>query len=953
MLVGRSAEITLLHDLVERAFSGHAMTVLIEGEPGVGKSALLAAGADDARAAGGRAFNARCDEVGRARPFGPLLDAVHDAWLPAVRRFRDLAQLGQAPGPAVPLETGPELRSLLVEELVTDFEEQLVLGPLALCVDDIHWADGATLLALGSLVRRVEDLPLLLAVTARPGPPSAELEAFFHVVGVGAGRAGNHAARIELAPLDDGAVAALAETQAGAPLGPRLAAFVSRCGGNPLLIVEVISSLRDGGLLREESGVVETSGGADDRRLPATLRETVRSRMARLRGESQAVATVAALLGARFTTAALATVTKRSVTDLVPLVSALVRARVVVDDGDALAFRHDLVRAAIADALPTSLRAELHRTIAQELRAAGAPLQQVVEHVALGGAPGSMEAVGLLQEAASEIVTQDPSGAVSLLRRAVELCPPTAPQHDELLASLVDGLAWNGRVVEAQTIADEVLTRPVSPSVEERLRSALGRSLLLLGRPHEAIRHEERLAALQEERGRSPAWALAESAMCRLFGLDIDGAIADAARVSEAVARDPDPMAEILALCVEVFARNALGDTAVAVEIGNRAVALADATPAGSGHRLHPNLFRGVALLSFGERTAALAAFTRGRQLGEALGAAWALPIYHFTVALAHWDAGEWDDLLAEVNAGIAYGEEEGSSIGQVWAFAIAGRVHLYRGNLDAAAAALDRGDAVLEKSGLQVGADWLALSRALLLEAQARRAEGVELLGLVWETAAALQATASLTLVGGELARLALETGDEALAERVVSALGEIAAHMPHDRIVGARERRARGLARREPEPLLEAVGLLEAIDHRFEAALVRAEAADLLAAAGQADDAALLLDASLTFFESMGAHAAAERARSRLARLRQARRRGPAPRRAVAGWDSLTPTEWEVVEEVCAGRSNGQVAERLGVSRRTVEAHLRSIYAKLGVSTRLALAVAQRERPAAGMPR
>ncbi len=421
--------------------------------------------------------------------------------------------------------------------------------------------------------------------------------------------------------------------------------------------------------------------------------------------------------------------------------------------------------------------------------------------------------------------------------------------------------------------------------------------------------------------------------MCRLFGLDIDGAIADAARVSEAVARDPDPMAEILALCVEVFARNALGDTAVAVEIGNRAVTLADATPAGSGHRLHPNLFRGVALLSFGERTAALAAFTRGRQLGEALGAAWALPIYHFTVALAHWDAGEWDDLLAEVNAGIAYGEEEGSSIGQVWAFAIAGRVHLYRGNLDAAAAALDRGDAVLEKSGLQVGADWLALSRALLLEAQARRAEGVELLGLVWETAAALQATASLTLVGGELARLALETGDEALAERVVSALGEIAAHMPHDRIVGARERRARGLARREPEPLLEAVGLLEAIDHRFEAALVRAEAADLLAAAGQADDAALLLDASLTFFESMGAHAAAERARSRLARLRQARRRGPAPRRAVAGWDSLTPTEWEVVEEVCAGRSNGQVAERLGVSRRTVEAHLRSIYAKLGV--------------------
>jgi DNA-binding CsgD family transcriptional regulator len=949
MLVGRTAEVTLLHDVVERAFSGHAMVVLIEGEPGVGKSALLAAAAGASEAAGGRAFTARCDEVGRGRPFGPLLDAVHDAWLPAVRRLRHLAQLGQSPGPAVPLETGPELRSLLVEDLVTEFEEQLVRGPLALCVDDIHWADGATLLALGSLVRRVADLPLLLVVTARPGSQSAELETFLDVVGVGAGRVSNLAARLELAPLDERAVAALAETQAGGPLGPHLTAFVSRCGGNPLLVVELISSLRDAGLLRDRDGVIETSGDADGRRLPATLGETVRSRMARLQGESQAVATVAALLGARFTTAALAAVTKRSATDLVPLVSALVRARVVVDDGDALAFRHDLVRAAIVDALPTDLRAELHQTIAQALKAAGAPLQQVADHIALGAAPGSMDAVGLLQDAAGEIVTQDPSGAVSLLRRALELCPPTAPQRDALLASLVDALAWNGRVVEAQTMADEVLTRPVSPDVEERLRSALGRSLLLLGRPHEAIRHEERLVALHEERGRSPAWALAECAICRLFGLDIDGAIDDAARVSEVVAREPDPMAEILGLCVEVFARNALGETAVAVEIANRAVTLADATPAGSGHRLHPNLFRGIALLSFGERAAALAAFRRGRQLGEALGAAWALPIYHFSVALAHWDTGEWDDLLAEVNAGIAYGEEQGSSIGQVWAFAIAGRVHLYRGNLDAAAAELGRGDAVLGRSGLQVGADWLALSRALLLEGQARRSEGVELLRLVWETAAAFQATASLTLVGGELARMALETGDEALAERVVSALGEIAARTPHDRIVGARERRARGLARRDPEPLLEAVGLLEAIDHRFEAALVRAEAGDLLAAAGRSDDAALLLDASLTFFESMGAHAAAERARSRVARLRQARRRGPAPRRAVAGWDALTPTEWEVVEEVCAGRSNGQVAERLGVSRRTVEAHLRSIYTKLGVSTRLALAVAQRERSAA----
>lgn len=64
------------------------------------------------------------------------------------------------------------------------------------------------------------------------------------------------------------------------------------------------------------------------------------------------------------------------------------------------------------------------------------------------------------------------------------------------------------------------------------------------------------------------------------------------------------------------------------------------------------------------------------------------------------------------------------------------------------------------------------------------------------------------------------------------------------------------------------------------------------------------------------------------------------------MTGWEALTPTEREVVEEVCAGRSNGQVAERLGISRRTVEAHLRSIYAKVGVATRLALALEYKQR-------
>ena len=947
MLVGRSAEIDRVCDRLGRAFSGHALVVRIEGEPGVGKSALLTACADEAARAGARVVTARCDELGRARPFGPLLDAVAASGLSAAGHVdRLIARIGRTRSRSAPLEAGPELRSLLVEELVGQFEELALEAPLALCVDDVHWADGATLLTLGALVRRIVDLPFVLAFTARPGPHTPEVAGLLDAIGPRRDRGGERVTRIELMPLDDPDVATLVESMTGARPGPRLNDLLTRCGGNPLLVMEVLASLRDADRLELLTETTETNFEPGDARFPATFGESVRSRMARLEGEIQTIAMLAALLGARFTTRDLAAVTKRSVTDLAPLVSELVAARVVVDDGESLAFRHDLVREAIADAVPASVRAELHRTIADGLRADGAPLPRVAEHVALGATPGAMGAVAVLQETATDIVAQDPMGAASLLRRALELCPTNEPAHDVLLSELVDALAWSGQTVEAQRIAGEVLARPVRPEVEDRLRSALGRSLLLLGRPHDAIPHEERLIALRADRGRSSGWAVGELAMCRLFGLDIDGALLDAERVVEAAIAESDPMAEILGLCVQTFGRNALGDTATAVELGNRAAALADATPGGEGHRLHPNLFRGVALLTYGERAAALASFNRGRQLGELIGASWALPIYHFTTALAHWDAGPWDVCMAEVNAGVSYGEEQSSSIGQVWAHAIAGRVHLHRGELVDSAAALDLGDAVLAASGVQVGADWLALSRALLLEAQARRAEGVELLHFVWTAASDLQSTASLVLVGADLARLALEIGDEELAEQVAGSLAEIARQVPHDRVVGGRERRARGLLHRDPDVLLDAVGLFDALDFPFEAAVTRSEAGELLAATGRADEAASAFDRALVTFDAMGAHLVAEQVRSRLARLRGVRRRRPAPRRAVSGWDSLTPTEWEVVGEVCEGRSNGQAAERLGVSRRTIEAHLRSIYTKLDVSTRLALAVAFRER-------
>jgi DNA-binding CsgD family transcriptional regulator len=945
VLVGREGQLALLGLLRAQTREGAGQVLLLEGEAGIGKSAILDTCAAQCDADGIVVLRGHGDELGATRPFAPLLDALaHGPHGEATQRAVRDRIMQERSSPHTLLETEPGLQSLLVDDLVNQIEELCVDRPVALCVDDLHWADGATLTTLASLVRRAVDLPLLVALAMRRVPRRDDLAAFVDMLDDPP--PGVHATHTELTPLGTDDVTVLATSVLGAAPGPGLDRLLDACAGNPLLVVELLVSLRDAGLLDRDAGAIDTASDPTDLHLPTTLTETVRRRMAHLDEELKAVASIAALLGTRFTLGDLASVTARPATDLFPLVQTLIEARLVTDDGTALSYRHDLVREAVVSAFPESVRAELHRGIAEALQAAGAPTMRVAEQLALGAAPGSPEAVSVLRSAAEEIAQQDPAGAASLLQRALEVSAPTDSQRDLVYAQLVDALSWSGRVTEAQAMADEVLSRPVSPDAEIRLRSALSRSLLLLARPHDAIPHEERLIELRQAEGQSPASALSECAACRVFGLDLDGALHDAVEGARLGEQDGDAMAVILGLSIQAFAQTALGQSAEAAELATRAAALADATPGGEGHRLHPNLYRGVALQSLGRHAEAASALERGRTLGEALGAAWALPIYHLTTALTHWDSGRWDDLLTEIDAGTVHSAERALSLGQVWAYAVAGRVHVHRGELDQAALMLDAGDSIMQEGGMQFGADWLALSRALLLEAQGRRAEGLDLLRLVWETAAGLRASASLVLVGGDLARLAVESGDEECAGEVAAELTRLADLSPDDLVVRGRERRARGLTDRDADALRASVDAFDQQGNRFETALVRAELAELLLAQGHADVAPALFEAALADLDAVGASPEADRVRARLARLAPSSGRVAAPRRPVSGWEALTPTEHEVVEEVCGGRSNPQVAERLGISRRTVEAHLRSIYSKLGVSTRLALAVSQRER-------
>ncbi len=747
-------------------------------------------------------------------------------------------------------------------------------------------------------------------------------------------------------PLATEAATTLGEQVAGGPLGPALADLVERCNGNPLLVAELVGSLHASGALATTAGRVDSRPDGAAGPLPTSFRETVRSRMANLEGDSRTIAAVAAVLGTQFSLPELAAATQRAATDLIPAVEALIDARLLLDTDHALQFRHDLVREAVADSIPPTLRAELHRSIGESLRTAGAPLSRVAEHVALGAAPGSQDAVTVLRDAASEISSQDPSGAVRLLRRALEVCAPTDAQRDHLLAQLVDALVWSGRIHEAEATATEVLARPVAPEVEQWLRSALGRALLLLGRPREAISHEERLVELHEVLGESQAWPLALCAVCRLFAMDLDGALADATRAVELGRLDGEPMGEILGLCVEAFGRNGLGDSAAALDAATRAVALADRTPGGEGHRLHPHLFRAIALLTLGERDAARAAVAQGRLLGEAIGAMWAHPTYHFVTALAHWDSGAWDDLFAEVEAGVEIGEEQSSSIAQVWASRSwvgcccteatsrvprrpstgPTRCAPMRGHKSGSTGSRTPGPCYSRRRAGGAMASSSCVSHGKPRAASRRRP----------------RSSCSAPTSHGSRSRTATRTSRPASS----AALQRISTRSPHDTLTAARATFVRGITERDARLVFDAAVAIEEIGHPFEAAQAHAYTAALLAVAGQAVDAVPLFESTLSCFEAFAAQRETDRVRAQLSALRRGSHEGRRPPRATTGWDALTTTEREVVDEVCTGRSNPEVAQRLGISRRTVEAHLRSIYMKLTVRTRLELAVAVHER-------
>ena len=843
---GRAAEIAVLSEVLDRAASGQPAVVLIEGEAGIGKTRLLAEALADARGRGMQVAEGRAEELEQTRPFGLVTRAFECARSSPDPRRAAIAGLLAAGGDQarglITVTSDPGLRFRVVDAFADLAEELALSGPLVIGVDDLQWADPSSLLTLAALSRRLAYLPVALIGCLRPSPRVAELDRLAVAVEVAGAR------RLALRGLAEEAVGELVAEAVTAEPGPRLMAEMSGAAGNPLFVTELLAALA-------QEGAIETAGGRAEvakMTLPPTLRLTILRRLSFLPGETLQALQAASILGSAFSLTDLATVTGRTALGLAAALTEAIRAAVLQDDGAHLRFRHDLIRDAIYEDLPLSVRRALHREAGQRLADGHAPALQVAEHLARGAALGDAEAITWLARAAREAAATSPDVAADLMGRAIGLMDPADPGRDGMLVEQGSSLMWAGRVAAARQMCSTLLERAHAGEAEGPARLCLGYALVAQSQHRDALPELERAAEspvlTDAERAGARAWA----GYARLAMADLDGASATARQAL--AAGTADPLVTSVAMATQALVTVHRWHPAGALEIIDEAVSLADQSPGRQGHRFPIHITRGFILTELDRLDEARSTLDTGRRIGEELGIGWQLPNYQVISAVTRFLAGEWDDAIAEVEAARELADETGESHSLILGNCALALIWVHRNDLGRARQAAGAAVGQLGERRPGYRALWAMWAHALLLEAEGKAADAFALLAEAWDRCAQLGLTLDYRAFGPDLVRLALASGQPERAQTVAAAMAGIAEQLGVPSLTGA-ALHCRGLVQRDAEILRAAATAYAQGPRPLELALASEDAGAAFARQGDTGTARGLLEQAASIYERLDA--------------------------------------------------------------------------------------------------
>ena len=850
----------------------------------------------------------------------PLMTALFDGPRPVLERsgLRELLSL-------------PEQRYWLLQDLQAMLERAALGGPLLISLDDLQWADTGTAAALRALPVRLADMPIAWLLAFRPDQGSAQLRnALEHLEQDGA-------ERIVLGPLDDAAVAQVAGDVMDAEPDDALLNLVKDAQGSPFVLTELLSGLRDEDLVRVVAGQAELV----ESRLPRRVAFTMRERLRGISAPAREAAMVAASLGRRFSFADLAKLLDRPAAKLLGPVEELIDCGMLVESGDRLAFRHDVTREAVRESVPVSARRALDRDAAEVLVSAGAAPVEVAAQIAASAEPGDEQAISILLRAGEALASTDPGAGADLSRRALELAPRDHALRGPLLAQTAVLLHSAGRVDEAREFADTHLRDALPPEQEAEVllgiagmfrippdaRAAAGRQALALpelpthlraqhlaalfhnllvggrtgggeGDPRRDGRGRRRRAATPTRRSRSRS----PSPSPRY----VDGRYQDSLDMTEEAAR--------AGIGTTDWARDRLAqewrcETRTVLDRVDDSLRLA---------------------------AEGIAAAQRDRN-------GWAIRIFEIWRGRQLYQLGRLDDAGAILDG--QFSPETGERF--IGTLDAAGIVALGR-------VAVHQGDARLQQRTAQ-------LARGLLDDAtpnypprgglaaraaghgrpatRRRRTAGLCTLGEDQRTAILPLFPVDVT-DEPQLIRIALAAKDEELAEVAATQAERRAQLNPEVATIVATAAHARGLVGRRSRRASSAPSISSRPDRDHSRARPPSRTSASHAPAPVPAKPRSRLSTMRWFCMRRpappGTRAGCEAASVTTA-CADASSRASAP---TTGWEAMTDSELAVARLVAEGLTNREVAERLFVSPHTVSSHLRSVFAKLDINSRLALA-------------
>jgi DNA-binding CsgD family transcriptional regulator len=925
-LVGRDSEMALLTGLIKEVARGRGSSVLIEGEPGIGKSALVRAAVAEAPEAACQVFWGAGDELGQALPLLPFLDGLRVREPSTNPRRNTIVQLLRGEATA---DRGTDVPAVLAEQLLALVAEQCAMRPTILVVDDLQWADQASITLWGRLARSARQVPLLLIGMMRPVPQRDELLALRRVAG--------DAARLQLTGLTGAAVTDLVAALAGGRPDGDLLRLADGAAGNPLYLTELVAALaRSSSLTLTEAGAAEVASGS----APGSLSAAIADRLGFVAGPVREVLRAAALLGTDFAVPDLAIVLGRAVPDLIPAVDEACAVGVLAESGHGLGFRHPLIRAALYDEMPAPVRAAWHRDAGRALAEAGAPPDRVARQMlrAVGGSDLAAEPVDewmldWLARTADPLVGQAPGVAAELLKRAVASSTADSARYGWLASRLADALYRIGDRTAAEGVANRALEHAAEPDLLVDLHWTLAQCRMRAGLSAESLATLDRALSSPglSARHRARLLVLAARTHSILGEVEKAGQVATSALAAASEAGDNWAMG--WALLMMALVTSVKGRMTDALPLFDRALTVTQADPALTDLRLLLQINKAVTLGNLDQYEEALAVAGQARDLADQVGTTIRLAQARSALGQLLFQTGRWDDALAEVEILPENLNEPGTACCDL---GIAAVISFHRGDIDAARRRLADAIPHARRLGHRLITS-LALARSLDCEHDAALPEALAALTDAFD--GNTEEVEEIEDLLPDAVRLAAETGDLGTAQALVGQAAALAAEseIPHRQ---ANALYCRSLLDHDASRLLAAAERYDDASRPLLTAKALEAAAGYFVDAGDRGQARDAFTRAAEVYTSLGA--AADVARLQATFRAHGIRRGPHAkhRQARSGWDSLTAAEIKIAAFVEEGLSNPEIAAKLLLSRRTVATHVSHILKKLDVHSRTDIA-------------